>query len=153
MAQNKAKMHLDDLNMFQDNENDERRIIGIAGLPGVFWALKHNRTMLLLNIWMYLQTQHNEHFQPALFYPQMKVPDTNQQKEILWVSVSLFLRRDGATRAAWLALAIYHRRTWNDPSACWHAPHYGCLFLQGSQVILASSLTSSNLKKPVTAEL
>lgn len=36
-------------------------------------------------------------------------------------------------------------RTWNDPSACWHAPCDGCLFLQGSQVILASSLASSNL--------
>lgn len=28
---------------------------------------------------------------------------------------------------------------------CWHAPCYGCLFLQGSQVILAPSLASWNL--------
>lgn len=46
------------------------------------------------------------------------------------------------------SLPLSTHRTWNDPSACcWHAPCWVCLFLQGSQVILASSLASSNLSK------
>lgn len=51
-------------------------------------------------------------------------------------SVFLFSRWRN-TKTQRLVIAVCDS-TWNEPSACWHAPCYGCLFLQGSQVILAN---------------
>lgn len=112
---------------------------------------------------MNLQPHHNKHFQPALFsravivliLKLISITIINSKKRktgfslFFWKSVGLLVfERDGEMTPeldGW-------SRTWNDPSACWHAPCYGCLFLQGSQGVLASSLASSKPQNPVTAE-